>query len=373
MWMMFFNAQQTPGEFHLTCILGLALMFFTGCHSAPEAAPVSIAQEEMPAEIPPPVEVVQAEEEEEEELELPEETGDLPVSSFREIWGYVIDGREQSLKAGYPITDVGYFGAEIDAYGKLTGVPNPAKLGAYRGRRHLVVASNGRALTHFALEPERPVRIRLVADLLAAAQAFDGLQIDFESVPARDGEVFRGFLAELKKGLNEKLLTIALPARSKTIADDQYDYRKILPLVDRILVMAYDEHWSTSAPGPIASMAWCRRVAAYALETVGPEKLIMGLPFYGRAWGSVNPSKAYIYPSIRQLIEENKVAEIRREGGIPTFTYQIPVTVSVYYEDAYSLAARLAMYQSMGVKAAGFWRVGQETTAVWKLLNLSGE
>jgi spore germination protein YaaH len=143
-------------------------------------------------------------------------------------------------------------------------------------------------------------------------------------------------------------------------------------MVDRILVMAYDEHWSTSAPGPIASMGWCENVAAYALRTVGPEKLVMGLPFYGRSWGNWNPNQAYIYPTVRRIREERKVGTVRRvRGGIPTFTYQAPVIATVYYEDDYSLSARMEMYRALGVRAIGFWRVGQESPTVWKRMKLS--
>jgi spore germination protein YaaH len=99
----------------------------------------------------------------------------------------------------------------------------------------------------------------------------------------------------------------------------------------------------------------------------------MGLPFYGRAWGSVNPSRAYLFSGIEELIEEKKVAEIRRENGIPTFEYEIPVSVRVYYEDAHSLSGRMEMYRALGVKSVGFWRLGQETQAVWKLLKLAEE
>jgi hypothetical protein len=31
----------------------------------------------------------------------------LPVSSFREIWGYVLTEREHELKADYPLSDIG--------------------------------------------------------------------------------------------------------------------------------------------------------------------------------------------------------------------------------------------------------------------------
>jgi spore germination protein YaaH len=303
-------------------------------------------------------------------FEFIEPDGDLPVSSFGEIWAYVVADREQALKAGYPISDIGYFGAELDSYGKLVNVPSRRKLSNYPGRVHLVVGSNGRALTHFALAQGSREREELISDLLEASKSFDGLQIDFENVPARDGENFLSFLAELRSGLKNKVFSIALPARTRTIQEDVFDYGKILPLVDRILVMAYDEHWSTSAPGPIASMNWCRRVAAYSLETIGREKLIMGLPFYGRSWGNISPNRAFLYSGIENIIEEQDITQIDRENGIPTFTYETPLSVTVYYEDEHSLSVRLDMYRQMGVGSVGFWRLGQETPVIWSLLGL---
>jgi spore germination protein YaaH len=134
--------------------------------------------------------------------------------------------------------------------------------------------------------------------------------------------------------------------------------------------MAYDEHWSTSAPGPVASMNWCRSVAAYSLEAVGPEKLIMGIPFYGRTWGNSNTFRAFYRSGIERIKKENNVTEVRRENGIPTFTYEIPMTVTVYYDDDYSLSVRMEMYRTMGVKSVGFWTLGQESATVWDLLAL---
>ncbi|MDR2068955.1 MAG: glycoside hydrolase [Spirochaetaceae bacterium] len=297
---------------------------------------------------------------------------ELPVSSFGEIWGYLLSDQEQTLRAGYPLSDIGYFGAEVDVYGDLVKVPNRERISGFSGRVHLVVCCNNTALTHFVLEPGSVVRKKLIADLLAAARPFDGLQIDFEYIPARDGAAFRSFLAELQEGLPKpKLFTIALKARTRPLADDVYDYRLIAPLVDRILVMAYDEHWAAGAPGPIASMEWCRAVAAYALLTVKPEKLIMGIPFYGRIWGSESTFRAFLHSGIERIKRENRVTEIRREQNIPTFTYEIPVKVTVYYEDEYSLSYRIEMYRAMGVKAVGFWCLGQETPVIWSLLNLT--
>jgi spore germination protein YaaH len=329
--------------FALLCFL------FASCDSAPEAL---VPQAD---EVP---------------LSLPEEAADLPVSSFKEIWGYVVSGRESSLKLRFPLSDVGYFGAEVDNYGRLAGVPSRRLLNFFNGRVHLVAACNSRSLTHFVIEEGSPTRRQLVSDLITASRLYDGLQIDFEYVPARDGDNFISFLEELKKGLNGKMLSVALPARNKILTNDVYDYRRILPIVDRILIMAYDEHWSGSKPGPIASLEWCKSIARYGLQTVGAEKLIMGIPFYGRTWGDMNPNRAFFFSGIERLKNENQITEINRIDGSPSFTYETLVTVTAYYEDDFSLSGKLETYRALGIKSVGFWSIGQETPDAWNLLSL---
>jgi spore germination protein YaaH len=293
----------------------------------------------------------------------------LPVSEFGEIWVYVVAGREVPLR-GLPLSDIGYFAAEVNTYGKLVNVPKRNNL-TFSGRVHVVAVCNGYSLSHFVLAPGSDVRRELITDLVTAAKDFDGLQIDFEYIPARDGEAFQSFIRELRERLPDKMLTIALPARIRKLDNDVNDYEKIKPYVDKILVMAYDEHWSTSKPGSIASLDWCRRVAEYSMQTIGREKLIMGLPFYGRAWADHNPARALVYSSTDNLIKTMTDGEIKRENGIPTFDYEVNVQVKVYYEDEYSLSARMELYKSLNVGAIGFWRLGQETPHVWQYIKLN--
>ncbi|MDR2101960.1 MAG: glycoside hydrolase [Treponema sp.] len=343
-------------------------MAYTACQSRPvefEAEPV-FPEDAVEIEI-------EGAEESGGEPEIPADWENLPVSSLEEIWGYLLVNQEETLKPEYPLSDVVYFGAEVSVYGELTNVPNRKNAPPFSGRMHLAVTCNSQALSHFVLSRESFARKGLIADLIKAAEPYDGLQIDFEYIPKRDGENFRSFLGELKAGLGDKMFTIALPARRNTLAGDVYDYAKIEPLTDRIFVMAYDEHWSTSAPGPIASMDWCRSVAAYALETIGPKKLVMGLPFYGRTWGNVSTNRAFFFSGIERIKREQQITEIRREQGIPAFTYEIPVLVTVYYEDAYSLVNRITLYRDLGVSAVGFWCLGQEDPAFWNLIRLRQE
>jgi hypothetical protein len=56
---------------------------------------------------------------------------------------YLLNGDESLLDPSYPVTDAGYFGATINMYGKLTGVPDAHRLSSFSGRKHLVIAELG--------------------------------------------------------------------------------------------------------------------------------------------------------------------------------------------------------------------------------------
>ena len=347
-------------------IIGITFLI-TGCFSPSAQADVEThtltaveeAAEEFPPDFVPP------------ELNLLPPGAELPVTYFSEIWAYLVAGREFALDLRLPITDLVYFGAEVNLYGELVGIPNFNNIAHFPGRKHFVAQCNGRALSYFVLREGSPERQRLIRDILEASRPYDGLQINFEYVPPRARTTFLSFLRELRAGLPaDKMFTIAIAARTRTLQDDVYDYSTIAPLMCRMLVMAYDEHWSTSAPGPIASMGWSYRVARHSLNVIGPEKLIMGLPFYGRSWGNITANRAHIYSGIRDIVREQNITEVNRLSGVPNFTYDTNLTVTVFYEDEYSLSTRLEMYRRMGVRSVGFWRLGQETPAFWPVIGI---
>lgn len=288
--------------------------------------------------------------------------------TFGEIWAYLSSGEESSLKASYPITDIGYFGADINWAGKLVNVPDRKKIKNFKGRVHLVAAQvSNRAVTHFVLDPSLPFRDKLIDDIVKASANFDGVQIDFELVPASDRNNFYSFLSILKKKLGKKTLSVAVSARIKYI-DDAYEYEKIAAIVDRVIVMGYDEHWSSSAPGSVASLDWCKKTAEYALKTIPREKFVMGMPFYSRAWSNINPAKAYKYSGLKKLTADKNITQIEFKDGAPFFTYQETVNVTVFFEDSATAVLRFQIYSSMNIKNIAFWRLGQEDPAVWQAL-----
>ncbi|MFA6508280.1 MAG: glycosyl hydrolase family 18 protein [Treponemataceae bacterium] len=289
---------------------------------------------------------------------------------FTEVWAYLGNGDEDGLSAPLPITDAAYFCANINNLGQLAGIPDIGRIAFFKGRKHLVVAELGNlALTHFVLTPEFRLRDALINDIASAAIPYDGIQIDFEAILSKDKEAFLDFLSVLKKKLATKILSVAVPARFRVI-DDAYDYERLNKIVDRIVVMAYDEHWSSSTPGPVASLDWCVNVSSYALSKIDKKRLVMGIPFYGRAWPDKNLSRAYKHAGVTRLLTEKSNGITGREKEIPFLEYQEMVTVRLFYEDALSVLSKARLYKTANVSAVAFWRLGQEDPAVWSFLKI---
>ncbi|MBQ3671515.1 MAG: glycoside hydrolase [Treponema sp.] len=292
---------------------------------------------------------------------------------FEEVWGYVMVGRENEFNPKSPITDVGYFVSAVNTYSEMDAVPERDKFFKdYTGRVHLVTSVDSRSQAHLLLDPELPLRERIIEQMIEAAKTYDGLQIDWENIPKNDYKNFLDFLKILRKEMPNKPLTIAVPARLKTLENDIFDYKNISEVVDKILIMAYDEHWSTSAPGAIGSTDWCRRIAEYAKTVIPENKLVMGISLYGRTWLSVPyRGQAWYESGIERIKKENGIKEVKRDSyGVPHFTFKETGTITGWYDDITSLKVKFKMYKDIGVNRIGFWRLGFEEPDLWKEIKL---
>lgn len=287
-------------------------------------------------------------------------------------------GEEKYFPASSSITDVGCFSAAIDGDGNLTGGHlAPPKLPASNLRYHLVITMPwNKTLAHLYLTPELPLRNRIIKNIVERAKPFDGVQIDFESIAPEDGIHYLNFLAAVKKALPpEKQFSVAVMARwadyKQSHPDDAFDYPFINLVADRVIVMAYDEHYRSGPPGPIASLAWCRNIYDYARKTIDANKLVMGIPLYGRSWQKETTTQAFRNPEVWTdlRIRQAKLSSAEETGG--TYSYTTNVTVEVHFENMASLDAKMALYTSSPIQGVAFWRISQEPINFWQ--HIAGE
>lgn len=217
-------------------------------------------------------------------------------------------------------------------------------------------------------------RKRTIEQLVAYVerQRFAGISIDFENIAAKAQPNFQRFVAELYAVMNPKglLVSVNLPAD-----DPAFDYRKLARNVDHIILMAYDEHWSTGTPGPIASLPWFADVLHHRQRDVPANKMIVAIGNYAYDWEAGRPAE-------ERSLEEAVLTAKESEGNIrldpvslnPTFDYSDDDDHihHVWMLDAVTAFNQLVVASSVRPRGIAVWRLGSEDPSLWQVFGKSG-
>ena len=231
---------------------------------------------------------------------------------------------------------------------------------------HRILATPASRTSHVA------TLVQLVLD-----RGYDGLDLDWELVPVADRDRFSAFVEELAGALHEehRLLSIAVfPKESEPGAwatQKVADYRRLGAAVDEFKVMTYSYSGGWSDPGPQAPLDWAGRVLAFAASQVPPEKVLMGVPFYGFDWHGGVTTAVHWRDAAAKLEELGTAASRDKASQEATFTYEKDgVTHTVFFQDRAAVAAKLAMLTQKHAKLGGIaiWQMYGEDPGVWSVI-----
>jgi spore germination protein YaaH len=127
--------------------------------------------------------------------------------------------------------------------------------------------------------------VKLIQD-----NGLDGIQIDYEDLPAEDRDEFSAFVTELGAAVHgiNKLLYVTVHVKEDDAGYDArnkaQDYAAIGKAADLVCLMAYDWHWSTGPSGPIAPYDWVERVVRYSVTQIPADKIMLGVGLFGYDW-----------------------------------------------------------------------------------------
>jgi spore germination protein YaaH len=268
--------------------------------------------------------------------------------------------------------------AIIDSSGRLDGVHNPAlvevvhRLGSEVHFRvaNFVRRDWSRKVAHAVVTQPSSRRMAITQILHALdAYGYDGVNLDLENVPPEDRVSLSTFVGDVSDAVHArgKTVTIAVPATTHDVPENSwagaFDLATLGRLCDAVIVMAYDQHWSTSAPGPVAALPWVEDVIRYAAGEVGRHKVLLGLAFYGYDW----PQRGRgVGVSMREAMKRalRRKAQVRwdQDARVPYFT---TTTRTVYFENARSIEHKLDLATRYGLAGIAAWRLGQELDDVW--------
>ncbi|MFK8023426.1 MAG: glycosyl hydrolase family 18 protein [Ilumatobacter sp.] len=232
----------------------------------------------------------------------------------------------------------------------------------------------------------------------AADGDHDGIDLDYEQFAFADGRDtwaatrpnWISFVEELSERLRTdgRTLTVSIPpvyddGRNGDSGFWVYDHGAIAPFVDRIRIMAYD--FSFTSPGPIAPLDFVQRSIDGALETTGaPEKIVLGIPAYGRNWptGTTGDCTGVETQGVTTVNARTVDELIERRRGVPefdastgewSFSYDLQIDGTscvqqrqVHYVDADGVRLRMDLARQARLGGVALWAFGFDDVDVWR-------
>jgi len=188
---------------------------------------------------------------------------------------------------------------------------------------------------------DRKKRRALVREIgrLVDDNNFDGINIDFEQKMSETINYYSDFLEELSKELGRDELTCTIEARTppdslylpgKMPAKIEYanDYKAINKHCDWVEIMAYDQQRADlklnnerrGVPyAPVADIDWVEKVVGLAVKDIDSDKILLGIPTYGRAWDvTVAPDWYRDYTRVAAL-NYSRIVELSED------VYKVPI------------------------------------------------
>jgi cellulose synthase/poly-beta-1,6-N-acetylglucosamine synthase-like glycosyltransferase/peptidoglycan/xylan/chitin deacetylase (PgdA/CDA1 family)/spore germination protein YaaH len=224
--------------------------------------------------------------------------------------------------------------------------------------------------------------LQQIMRFLTTYPVYRGLSLDIESIPDEDDAAYLSFIQALYQDMHARNLRLYVNA---AVATSDSDLKTIAANSDGIILMNYDEHQTTSDPGPIASQTWFIANLVRVLKLVPKEKIICGVGNYGYDWAlSIPDPKDRRHPKPKVLNTDNlSVSDAWERASYadadldldydtlnPHFEYIDEDSNQrhvVWFLDAVSLLDEMRAARQLGLQTFALWRLGEEDSSLWDI------
>ena len=213
---------------------------------------------------------------------------------------------------------------------------------------------------------------------MAIKYDLDGINIDFEYMNESDRDMFSRFIIELAPRLKEygKVLSVDVTAPDGSAEWSLcYNRNKIGKVADYIIFMAYDQYGeSSTTAGTTAGANWVEANIKKFVEReeVSSEKLILGMPFYTRAWRETSEgakSNVVAMKYVDSVVPE----EAERKWNEDLKQYYVEyqkngIDYKMWIEDEISIKAKFDLMNKYKLAGAAYWQKDMEKQSIWNVV-----
>ena len=224
---------------------------------------------------------------------------------------------------------------------------------------------NGANVHRILHSPEK--RKSFIASILRCLRqyGFAGINVDFEAMSEESDEYLVQFMEELHAELHPAGFLVSIDVAP---FNEDYNLVRLNDVCDFIIVMAYDEHYAESVPGPVADLQWFHSVLSDITAKVPPRKIVVGIPAYGYDWPK-NDSGATVsyYEALIRAKESDTTVVFDTAGSNLHCDYDDDedVSHSIFFVDAATTYNQLQAVTAAGTAGAAIWRLGSEDPRIW--------
>lgn len=219
-------------------------------------------------------------------------------------------------------------------------------------------------------------RKNLISNLIADAKkyGFDGINIDFESLTQDNAPHFIQFIRELSVSCRNNKIVLSVDVPIPASYNMYYERDELAEVVDYVINMGYDEHYSGSDEGSSASIDFVKNSITDSLTEVPKEKLINAVPVYTRVWTKENgkvTSTALGMVGAASWVKENNV-NLTWDDEVGQYVGQTTVgnaTKYIWMEDERSMKLKMDAVKEADLAGVAVWKLGLEPKEIWDVIS----
>ncbi|MBX7169368.1 MAG: glycosyltransferase [Pyrinomonadaceae bacterium] len=222
-----------------------------------------------------------------------------------------------------------------------------------------------------AIETEQS-RQNLINNLLntVTANKWGGVTIDLEEVPSGTQSNLYKFMEELHSKFSENGLMVA---QAVPFNNPDWNYKAYAEVNDFLMLMAYDQHWETSNPGPVAGQEWFETVLKQRMSELDPKKTIVCIGNYGYNWtnstkhGEDISFQEAVLAANESLDSPDQIKFGDEKNPHFSYTEDDGKTHTVWFLDAVTAYNEMSAAKPYNVAGYALWRLGSEDPSLWNI------
>ena len=210
--------------------------------------------------------------------------------------------------------------------------------------------------------------VKIIAD-----NNYDGINIDFELLPAQNRDDLTIFVRDLAKQLHAQNKMISVSVMPKLDGLEEigaaYDYGALGGLADIITIMTYDKHSANTKPGSVSPYKWVEKNIKEALKSIPANKLVVCIGAYGYDWPVPKTAEIkYIGQREAQQRADSHKAKVQWDNDSQSaffFYWDRGLKHEVWFENGFSITRKVALAKKYSLRGVAIWRMGFEDEQYW--------